>query len=125
MLWLCIHFHGLPLEIFQPASTAAPDAALAIVERHRICAANASALALGVRPDMSANAALALSDALTLRDREPAHEAATLAGLADWASSCAWLHRVENCDRASTMWASTSRGTPQSEDTSPTHKRAG
>ena len=99
MLWLCIHFHGLPLEIFQPASTAAPDAALAIVERHRICAANASALALGVRPDMSANAALALSDALTLRDREPAYEAATLAGLADWASSFSSQVSVSPPDR--------------------------
>jgi protein ImuB len=87
MLWLCIHFHRLPLEVFSPARQAVPETALAIVERHRICAANAAALALGVRPDMSASSALALSDTLKLREREPAHEASTLATLADWACS--------------------------------------
>ncbi len=86
MLWLCIHFHQLPLEIFSPAPLQAAQAtALAIIERHRVCAANAAALALGVRPNMSASSALALSDALKLREREPAHEATTLATLADWA----------------------------------------
>ena len=99
MLWLCLRFHRLALEIFLPATRDTPETALAIVERHRICAANACALALGVRAGMSAGSALALSDALKLRERETALEAAALDELAEWACSFSSHVSVSHPDR--------------------------
>ena len=85
MLWLCLHFTQLPLEVFSLAGPPDTDPPLAVTERHRVCAANDSAAALGIRPGMSASTAQALSGSLRLREREPAHETATLIALADWA----------------------------------------
>lgn len=83
MLWLCVHFHRLPLEVFTAAEPDAAETALAIVEKHRLCAVNAAASALGAKAGMSAGSALALSDALTLRERAPALERTALESLAD------------------------------------------
>ncbi len=76
-----------------------PEAALAIIEQHRVCAANTAAMALGVRVDMSGSTALSLSGTIKLRAREATHEAATLDALADWACNFSSQVSVSPPDR--------------------------
>ena len=90
MLWTAIFLTRLPLDCIPQA----PDCAFAVVEKRRIAAANALALAAGVRTGQSLAAALALLPALTWAEREPARETAALQALSLWAlqfSSCVAL----------------------------------
>lgn len=87
MLWLCLHFPQLPLEIHSRAQ--ATPSPWAVTQgkgtRQTILLCNAAAAALGIRPGMPPGAAFALSDALQLRPRNEAAEQQALASLAAWA----------------------------------------
>ncbi|MEO0998976.1 MAG: hypothetical protein AAFX58_15825, partial [Pseudomonadota bacterium] len=67
-LWFSVHLPNLPLD-----ATGITTAARAVVEErqgmHRVLLANAAALAAGVMPGQSANAALALVPELELEER--------------------------------------------------------
>ncbi|MBL8385418.1 MAG: DNA polymerase Y family protein [Burkholderiales bacterium] len=80
MLWTAIHLACLTLDCIPQA----PEEAFAVIERRRVVAANAAAQAAGVRAGQSLAAALALAPRLAWREREPALEAAALAGLVHW-----------------------------------------
>ena len=87
MLWTAIFLTRLPLDCIPQA----PDCAFAVVEKRRIAAANALALAAGVRTGQSLAAALALLPALAWAEREPVRETTALQELSLWAlqfSSC-------------------------------------
>src|SRR5512139_428266 len=87
MLWLALHFHSLPLEIFSRGA-AIPEP-LAVVEKQGgrtwVIACNDAAEACGVHGGMAAPAAQALADGLIVRKRDPSAELESLAGLAVWA----------------------------------------
>ena len=76
MLWLCLYFPQLPLEIYSRAdSTASP---WAITQgkgtRQTILLCNAVAASLGIRSGMSPGAAAALASSLQLRARDESGE---------------------------------------------------
>jgi len=84
-LWLCIRFPELPLEVLQ-TETAAPQAVTVVQGNDvRILQANAEAEALGVRPGLGMNAALALAPELVLHERDTALERDALTALVEWA----------------------------------------
>lgn len=87
MLWLALHFPDLPLEVRFRAADATLPAAVAEKQgsRTRVVACNATAAEHGVRCGMPLPAATALVTGLVVRERDPAAERETLAGLAAWA----------------------------------------
>jgi protein ImuB len=84
-LWLCLYLQDLPLEILaRPADV--PHAVLSGEGRRaRILLCDSLAAALGVRPGMSVNAALALAPRLQIEPRDARLEQQALAHLASWA----------------------------------------
>lgn len=85
-LWFCVRLPQLPLEACR--TSAAPTA---VVEEqhgvHRILLADRQASAAGVRPELAANAALALLPGLQLEERSLPREQQVLEGLAAWLES--------------------------------------
>lgn len=85
-LWCALYLPDLPLQIFERAQPeAGPLAVLSPRPRQRVLAANPAAQAGGIETGQRAASALALLPGLTLVDRNPAQEAATLAEIAGWA----------------------------------------
>jgi len=87
MLWLCLHFPGLPLEIF---SRAEPHAMPWVVShgngtRRQVLLCNALAAARGIRAGMSLSAAYGLTPSLHVRARDTAAERQALNAIAAWA----------------------------------------
>ena len=83
-LWFCIYLPALPLEAL--GSTNEPKAVFEELKGIRkILQANAEALAAGIRPGLSINAALALKPTLCLEERSPHRETQVLQELAEWA----------------------------------------
>ena len=85
MLWTCLLFPSLPLDVF--ARAIAPDDARPFVvgsggHYPRVVAANATACAAGIRAEQLISSALALAPDLVLRDRDRDAEARALAQLA-------------------------------------------
>jgi len=83
-LWFCIYLPALPLE----ASGNAVDARAVFEELkgiRKVLLANTEALAAGIRPGLSINAALALKPTLCLEERNPNREGQVLRELAEWA----------------------------------------
>lgn len=86
MLWLCLDFHRLPLELFLRAG--APPDALVIAgggNRPQVIACDARAQAAGIRAGMALSAAYALSSQILVRARDSAQELRTLEATALWA----------------------------------------
>ena len=89
MLWACLIFPSLPLDVFARAQ-APDDAAHPFVVSSgghypRVVAANAAARATGIRAGQLISAALAFAPHLRSRDRDADAEARALAQLATWA----------------------------------------
>ncbi len=88
MLWVALHFPLLSLESFAAtllaadASEAGAEPAIALVDEHRISAANAAAQAQGVKPGLKRATALALAPRLTLGQADPARDAEAMLPLA-------------------------------------------
>lgn len=82
-LWFCLWLPKLPLEACRRS-----DEALVIVEEqhgiHRVLQADTKALAAGIEPGQSANAALALLPTLQLEERSRVREQQVLEALATW-----------------------------------------
>lgn len=87
MLWLCLHFPKLPLELFAPCANSAIPSAVTDGKgaRRRILLCNDAAAACGIRAGMSPSAAGGLAAALRVHARDAAAEREALAGLAAWA----------------------------------------
>lgn len=87
ILWLCLHFPALPLELH--SRSGAISSPWAIVEgkgiRQTLLQCNAAAAKLGIRPGMTPGAAYALAHTLQLRPRDEAAERLALESLAAWA----------------------------------------
>jgi protein ImuB len=88
MLWACLLFPSLPLDVF--ARAIAPDDARPFVVANgghypRVVAANAAARAAGIRAEQLVSSALALAPELVLRDRDSDAQARALAQLATMA----------------------------------------
>ncbi len=87
MLWIALHFHSLPMDIFSRATSASEP--LAVFERqgNRTCVlvCNEVASALGVKPGMPVPAAQALAANLVARARDLIAEEESLTGIAAWA----------------------------------------
>jgi protein ImuB len=75
MLWFALHLNGLPLEAWLAAADCA-GRPCCVVEAKRVVQADASALALGVAPDMSVATAASLAAGLQVFARDAAREAA-------------------------------------------------
>ncbi len=88
MLWTCLLFPSLPLEVFArvqaPVDAAKPFVIASGGHYPCVVAANASAAAAGIRTGQLISSALALAPDLVLRDRNVAAEAQALAQLATW-----------------------------------------
>lgn len=87
MLWLCLYFPDLALEVFT-RNHAAPEPFAISAGRGRdlyVVAVNAAARRGGVRPGMSVRAAYAHLQSLHIQARDSAAERAALARLAVWA----------------------------------------
>lgn len=80
MLWLCLRFPFLPLEVFPPSERAA-----VVMAQQRVVCANPAADAAGIRPGMRLAAALGLAPGLQVVARQPEREAELLQALACWA----------------------------------------
>lgn len=87
MLWLCLHFPLLPLEIFSRAEVTASPWVITHGKgtRQTVLLCNAVAASLGIRPGMSLGAAYALTATLQVRSRDEAAEGQALEALAAWA----------------------------------------
>ena len=87
MLWLCLHFPQLPLELHSRAETAASPWGLTEGKgtRRSILLCNTLAAACGIHPGMTPGTAYALAADLHLRDRDEAAERQALESLAAWA----------------------------------------
>jgi len=83
MLWACLLFPSLPLDVFVRALTPAEAARPLVVTNGghypHVVAANAAARDAGIRRDQLVSAALALAPDVTLRERDLAAEEAALA----------------------------------------------
>ena len=66
MLWIALHLPRLSLEAFMATVTGTADAPIALIDTHRIAAANAAAQSLGVKPGLKRATALALAPQLVL-----------------------------------------------------------
>ncbi|MEO5843329.1 MAG: DNA polymerase Y family protein [Caldimonas sp.] len=88
MLWVALHFPLLSLESFAAtlleadANPASKGPSIALVDEHRISAANAAAQAQGVKPGLKRATALALAPRITLGQADPARDAEAMLPLA-------------------------------------------
>ncbi len=89
MLWACLLFPSLPLDVFaraqSPADTAHPFVVSSGGHYPRVVAANAAARETGIRPGQLISAALAFAPEMHSRDRDADGETRALAQLATWA----------------------------------------
>jgi len=89
MLWACLLFPHLPLDVFirgqSPAQAAQPFVVSSGGHYPRVIAINAAARDAGIRPGQLLSGALALAPDLVQRDRDAAAEARALEQLATWA----------------------------------------
>ena len=89
MLWACLLFPSLPLDVFaraqSPSDAAHPFVVSSGGHYPRVVAANAAATRAGIRAGQLISAALAFAPELRSRDRDADAEARALAQLATWA----------------------------------------
>jgi protein ImuB len=89
MLWTCLLFPSLPLDVFARGwhadAAARPFAVASGGHYPHVVAANTAARAAGIKRGQLISGALALAPDIALRDRDPAAEAAALGELATWA----------------------------------------
>ena len=90
MLWLCLHFPLLPLEVFTRSAKLCrtetrSGEAIAVLEKSRVLCANETAVQHGIMTGVSAGTAQALCAELRVLERHLARENTALLELADWA----------------------------------------
>ena len=82
MLWLCLHFSNLPLEIFTRSNLKDSVNAQAVIENNVVVCSNTPAQQEGVTSGLKLNKANSLCDDLVLHTRKSHLEAAALEELA-------------------------------------------
>ncbi len=82
MLWIAVHLPQLSLESFAAGLALPADTPVALLEGHRIAAANAAAQALGVGPGLKRATALALAPRLVPGQADPARDLQALQAVA-------------------------------------------
>lgn len=90
MLWLCLRFPLLPLEVFTlhkykghtEQNSGPHNRPAAVFEQHRMLVCNCSAIAVGIKPGMSLATVQALCFEICIFDRDPRQETDTLQALA-------------------------------------------
>lgn len=87
MLWLCIQFPHLPLEVLTRAEDGPQDTPRAVVEQYLITGSNPAAAERGVESGLSIATACALCAELKLLQRDTQREEQQLQQLAQWAYS--------------------------------------
>ncbi len=81
MLWLCLRFPLLPLEVFiQDGPT--PNYPAVVFDQHRVLVANSPAMAMGIKPDVSLATAQALCPEAGIFNRDIEREGHLLQALA-------------------------------------------
>jgi protein ImuB len=87
MLWLCLHFPDLPLDVFARGASATLPRAVASAHRERplVVICDSRAARLGIAPGMSVSAARALAHDIVVHVRDERAERAALRNLAAWA----------------------------------------
>lgn len=101
-LWISIYLPSLALEALGDFARVAPVVVTEPGREHlRVAAANAAALAYGVRPGINLNAAVALAASLKIVARSPSAERACLESLAAWAHGITSLVALEPPDSLS------------------------
>jgi protein ImuB len=80
MLWLCLQFPFLPLDVFLQE-----DGAAVAVDRQQVVSANAAAIRAGVRQGLGLSGVLGLVPGIRVHERQPEREAELLRTLACWA----------------------------------------
>jgi len=86
MLWACMQFHSLSLEVFERGDASPKPLMIASDgNRPRIIVANRVAIRQGIQTGMEAAAALALCPDITVKVRDKILEAQALQGIAIWA----------------------------------------
>jgi protein ImuB len=88
MLWLCLHFPFLPLEIFSRAERVPCPRIVGHGKgpHQHVLVCNAEARALGIRPGMPVSAAYGLTNGLRVHARDETAECRALEALAAWAN---------------------------------------
>src|SRR2546423_402235 len=88
MLWACLHFPSLALDVFARAWRDGNAAQRFVVasggNAPHVIVANDAAREAGIRRGQSISTALALAPDIVLRDRDPAAEASAMAQIATW-----------------------------------------
>jgi protein ImuB len=88
MLWACLYFPSLALDVFARAWSDEDTAQRFVVasggNAPKVIAANAAACEAGIRRGQTISTALALAPDIVLRDRDPAAEACAIAQVATW-----------------------------------------
>lgn len=85
VLWLCLHFAQLPLEVFSRSCPVAEPRAMAVVQHYKVARCNQLAREQGIEPGMSTTTACALSPSLQTLERDCHKEHIALQQLAQWA----------------------------------------
>ncbi|RLA16647.1 MAG: hypothetical protein DRQ60_03965, partial [Gammaproteobacteria bacterium] len=80
MLWLCLRFPQLPLELFAVQQAATGPSA--VVDNQRLLVCNRAAIDAGIVPGITPATAHALCDQVTIFERDPQREAVTLQRIA-------------------------------------------
>ncbi|RLA05336.1 MAG: hypothetical protein DRQ54_08260 [Gammaproteobacteria bacterium] len=80
MLWLCLRFPQLPLELFAVQQAATGPSA--VVDNQRLLVCNRAAIDAGIVPGITPATAHALCGQVTILERDPQREAATLQRIA-------------------------------------------
>lgn len=84
MLWLCLYFPLLPLQVFTRSEAGRSKHPTLVSEQGRVICTNAVAAKSGIRPGQSLNTAMALDDTLHVLLRDAPKEASTLHQLSRW-----------------------------------------
>jgi protein ImuB len=85
MLWLCLHFAELPLEVFTRGNPEPEPPPRVVVQEHRVALCNPAAREQGIVPGMSTATACALATSLQTLARDCHKEHIALQQLAQWA----------------------------------------
>ncbi|HEX8013420.1 MAG TPA: DNA polymerase Y family protein [Casimicrobiaceae bacterium] len=86
MLWICLHFPDLPLDVFaRGAARGSPAVVSSASHRPDVVVANAAAKKRGIVPGLSIASALALDPELAIHLRDEESESAALRSIALWA----------------------------------------
>ncbi len=84
MLWLCLYFPLLPLQVFTRSETSRSEHPALVSEQGRVICTNTTAATSGIRPGQSLATAMALDDTLHVLVRDASKETSAAHQLSRW-----------------------------------------